>query len=380
MRTTLSAALFCLTMLGCSESAPVAEGSAKPAAAPTTSAKATATAAATTSAAPAKPADKLGELGEQLGGELIELAFKDPAVVAKQGAVFEKVFADPDVAAALNQLVESVVSDPAIQKHFEEIMAKAVLDSKVVAAIKRLTAGATDPADISARVEKHVGAAMEAPAVNAAIEKGVAALMDDPAIDGRFQSIFAGADVSSLLSALEDDSFTALEREVDERHAKALSAGTEDAFLSAWKDAARKDPTVKAAAVAFASSAFDGLLETPEFERVLVDGMKSARTKGILVAALADVLADPAAKSQLTKVFIALLGDAKDSAAIAKEAEVVFKQELFKTRMQKALVELLSSEKGSAALQSSIVTSMKRGEAGKSLTAFVVAVLRSAPA
>jgi hypothetical protein len=221
---------------------------------------------------------------------------------------------------------------------------------------------------------------MDAPAVDAAVEKGVAALMEDPAVDARFQSIFAGADVSSLLAGLHDDSFAAVEKEVDERHAKAVAAGTEDAFLTAWKDAAKKDAAVKAAAVAFASSAFDGLLETPEFERVLVEGMKSPRTKGILVAALGDVLTDPAAKSQLTKVFIALLGDSKNSAAIAKEAEVVFKQEKFKTRMQKGLVELLSSEKGSAALQSAIITSMKRGEAGRSLTAFVLAVLKSAPA
>jgi hypothetical protein len=381
MRSILHTAIVCLSLVGCSDP-PVVGDSAKVEASATTSAKnaAPVVSSATSATSAAKPAEKVGDLGEKLGGELIDVAFKDPAVVAKQNAVFEKVFADPEVAAAIQELVQNVVSDPAIQKHFEQIMMKAVEDPKVVAAIKKLAAGATDPADVSARVEKHVSQAMEAPAVDAAIEAGVGALMDDPAIDGRFQAIFAGADVSSLLGDLSDPAFAEAEKQIDERHAKAVAAGTEDAFLTAWKDAASKDPSVKAAAVAFASSAFDGLPQTPEFERVMVEGLKSKRTKDILVAALAEVLADPAAKNQMTKMFTTLLGDSKNAAAIAKEADLVFKQEKFKLRMRKALVELLASEKGSAALQSAIVNSMKRGEAGRSLTAFVLAVLKSAPA
>jgi hypothetical protein len=355
--------------LGCSEPATKPDG--------TTSAKAESSAAAKEKAAANEQTSKRIEA---LGSELVEAGFSDPRAVKKQDEVFQKVFADPEVSKAMGTMIEQLLADPAVKPHMDEILAAALKKPSVMAALQKIAAGAKGEAEISERVEKHVEAAMSAEAVNKAIDAGVASLMDAPEVDSKFATIFADADVSGMVqSAMADRDLAKAEEDLAQSLEKAESSGKSDAYINAWKTAAKADPAVKSAAADFAVAAVEGLADAPDLKRVFSQALQSPRTKTILAAAASEALREPEVKSAIVETFAALLGDAKNVQAIAQNVDKILKHPKFQARMKSALTELLSSKAGGLALQQAILSGMKRPEATKALNAFLLTVMKVAP-
>ena len=316
----------------------------------------------------------------KLSGEIVQAAFADPTVKAKQDAVWGKVFQEPETAKALQDLVSATMADPTVKGPMDAMMGEVMKDPVVVAKLKAIAASASSQAEIQEKIEKHVSGAMASPAVSQALDRGVEALVAAPEVAQRLGGIFEKADMSAMVgSALKDPDVVALSNDLDKRLVRVMANGKADAYFTDWTAQAKKDPVLQAAARDFANEAVAGLAQSDDLKSTLRGGFESARTRKILAAATADLLADPSVNADIRDFFKALFAGDGDPEILAKKADALFKNPMLSKRLQAAIVELLSSKIGAARLEKAVLSGMATPEGKKKLAAMLVALLKSAP-
>ena len=272
------------------------------------------------------------------------------------------------------------MADPTVKGPMDSMMGEVMKDPSVVAKLKAIAASASTPAEIQERVEKHVGGAMASPAVSQALDRGVEALVSAPEVEQRLGGIFENADMSSLVgSALKDPEVAALSSDLDKRLIKVTANGKADAYFTDWTERAKKDPSLQAAARDFANEAVAGLAQSDDLKSTLRGGFESARTRKILAAATADLLADPSVNTDIREFFKALFAGDGDAQLLATKADLLFKNPKLSKRLQAAILELLSSKIGAARLEKAVLSGMATVEAKKKLSVMLVALMKTAP-
>jgi hypothetical protein len=316
----------------------------------------------------------------KLSGDLVQKAFADPAVKSKQDAIWNKVFQEPEIAKAMQELGSTTIADPAVKTRFDEIIKGVMADPAVIAKLKAIAATAANEAEAQEKIEKHVGGAMESPAVSQAISRGVEAVVEAPDVEARLGAIFAKADVSDLVgSAMKDPATVAASKEVDRKLSKALADKTLDAYYERWAKAAEADAELQAAARDFATEAVAGLAGSSELKDTLKGGLESARTRGILASATADLLADPDIAADVKDFFRALFAGDTDPAELAKKTDALFASTKLKKRLESAILELLSSKLGAARLEKAVMTGMVTPQSKKKLGDLLLRLMKDAP-
>ncbi len=316
----------------------------------------------------------------KLSGDIVKEAFADPAVKAKQDAVWAKVFVAPDIAKDLQDLGSGVIADPAVKARFDPLIQAVMQDPAVVARLKAIAATASSQAEAQEKIEKLVSSTMESPAIANGINHGVEAVVAAPAVEARLSGIFEGADVGDLVSSsMKDPELVRLSKDLDDRLAKVVGEGKAESYYADWAKAARANPAVGAAARDFANEAVEGLAGSEDLRGTLKGGLESARTKSILASATADMLADPDVASNVRDFFRAIFAGDQDASGVAKKIDALFASPMLQKRLESAILELLSSKIGAARLQSSVMSGMKTPASKKKLTEFLVLLLQAAP-
>ena len=319
---------------------------------------------------------KMEDVVEKTAGDLVGETFKDPEVSKRMDAAFEKVFEDPEIDAAMQRLIEECMADPGVQGEISSLAEEAIKDPAVAKKLQELVAGASSPAEIEARIEKHTSAAFESPAVTKAIEDVVGAIIETPEIDQRLNAIFADA---NLPPGFMDKDLAKSEKDFEAAFAKAEAEGKRDQFLSDWAAAAKKDPAAVKAARELMLEWSAGLEKSQTLRKVVKGGLESPRTKKILSAAIGDVLGDPEVKQTAKELFRAVMLGAEQSQLLAEKARALFGHATVKARMQKAVLELLQSEAGTAALKDALLAELTNAATKQKLQDVVTALLKVKP-